>query len=154
LGYVSGTPTWFAAQGRRSGFEERLNERGGTLVWVHEGDWSARSGHAVWPSLSQAERHVTGVAVANDSMAIGFISALEDDGVCVPDDISVIGTDDLPESRYLRPPLSTIALDFEEEGRVAVDRLVDLIEGTASGGAWSLRSPVTMARSSTRSLSD
>lgn len=150
VGYISGPATWFAAQARQRGFEDRLQRGGGELVWVREGDWSARSGHAAVRSATE-EGPVTAVAAANDSMAIGAISALATSGVRVPDDMSVIGTDDLPESAYLLPSLSTIALDFEGEGRFVTSLLIDQIEGIQSDeSALALRAPVTLARDSTR----
>jgi DNA-binding LacI/PurR family transcriptional regulator len=149
VGYISGPATWFAAQARRRGFEDRLRRGGGELVWLREGDWSARSGHAAVRSAAQ-EAAVTAVAAANDSMAIGAVSSFATAGVRVPDDVSVIGTDDLPESAYLLPSLSTVALDFEGEGRFVTSLLIDQIEGTQSAeSALILRAPVTHARGST-----
>ena len=82
-------------------------------------------------------------------MAIGAISPATS-GVRVPDDVSVIGTDDLPESAYLLPSLSTVALDFEGEGRLVTGLLIDQVEGTQSHeSALVLRAPATRARAST-----
>jgi DNA-binding LacI/PurR family transcriptional regulator len=149
VGYIGGPATWFAAHARQRGFEDRLRQGGGELVWVREGDWSARSGHAVIGSTTR-EADVTAVAAGNDSMAIGAISALATSGVQVPHDVSVIGTDDLPESAYVLPSLSTVALDFEGEGRFVTSLLVDQVEGTQSDeSALVLRAPIVKARGST-----
>jgi DNA-binding LacI/PurR family transcriptional regulator len=130
IGYLAGPEVWIAARGRTQGFTRRVLERGGQIVWLRQGDWSAASGHAVWGELGAHERAVTAVGVANDSMAIGLISAAADCGVRVPDDLSVVGTDDLPEARYVLPALSTVAMDFEGEGRFLIEELIAKIEGT------------------------
>lgn len=129
VGYVSGPMGWIAARERLAGFRSRMEEGGGELVWSREGDWTATSGATAWHTLGPDERRVTAVATGNDSTAIGLMSAAEDDGVRVPDDLSVIGNDDIDEARYLLPALSTITIDFEGEGRVLAERVIASVEG-------------------------
>ncbi|WP_066516108.1 LacI family DNA-binding transcriptional regulator [Curtobacterium ammoniigenes] len=124
VGYVSGPVDWIGASGRLAGFLARIRERGGTVRWTRAGDWSAGSGYAAWESLSADEREVTAIATGNDSMAIGLISAAQSSGITVPTDLSVIGNDDMEETRFLLPALTTIALDFEGEGRAMVESLL------------------------------
>ena len=153
IGYLSGPSNWIAGQDRRRGFQARLEQLGGTAEWVREGDWSAGSGHHAWTTLSPSECTVTAVASANDTMLIGLISAMAKDGKRVPEDISVIGTDDLPESQFLLPPLSTVALDFEGEGEHAIRQLLELLTGPAPPAEpeepWA---PHLVARESTSEL--
>lgn len=148
VGYVSGPDLWLAARGRTSGFAQRIREGGGEVVWVREGDWSPASGHAAWQGLDDTERKVTAVGVADDSMAIGLLAAMLDGGVDVPGSVSVIGTDDLPEARYVRPSLSTVVLDFEDEGRFLIERLLEQIEPSALIAAEP-QPPRLIARAST-----
>lgn len=153
IGYVSGPESWTAATGRLAGFRRRLEERGGILAWTRAGDWSAGSGSAAWASLDEHERSVTAVAMGNDSMAIGFISAAERDGVAVPADLSVVGNDDLDEAQYLLPALSTIKVDFEGEGRFLIQTLLAGVEGDGEGPLPEPPAlPRTVARDSTRRL--
>ena len=151
LGYVSGPTAWLAASGRQAGFVRRVQERGGSVAWTREGDWSADSGAAVWHGLHDDERSVTAVAVGNDSMAIGLISAATGDGVSVPDDLSVVGNDDIHEARYLQPPLTTVAVEFEAEGRMLVDQLLTEVEPDAPAPSVAPR-PRLIARGSTRAI--
>ena len=72
---------------------------------------------------------MTAVFAANDQMAMGLIAALREAGRAVPDDISVVGFDDLPESAYLAPPLTTVRQDFAELGR----RAMGLVERAVNG---------------------
>ena len=125
--HVAGPPGWSEALARVDGWRTELR------AWQREvpplrwgGDWSARSGFEAGRSLAR-ERDVTAVFAANDQMAMGLIAALREAGRAVPGDISVVGFDDLPESAYLAPPLTTIRQDFAELGRRAmglVDRAV------------------------------
>ncbi|WP_210506015.1 LacI family DNA-binding transcriptional regulator [Naasia sp. SYSU D00057] len=149
VGYLSGPASWMASQDRRDGFAREIAEGGGEVTWIREGDWSAASGSAAWAGLGSGERSVSAIATANDSMAIGLISALEEAGRRVPDDMSVIGTDDMPEARYLLPSLSTVAIDFEGEGTFIVEALAGRIGGAATGAPPALALPELRARRST-----
>lgn len=149
VGYLSGPRAWLAASGRMAGFTARVAERGGEVAWTREGDWTAGSGAATWQRLGAEERSVSAIAVGNDSMAIGLISAASADGVLVPDGLSVIGNDDIHEARYLLPPLSTVAVDFEAEGRMLVDQLLSEVDPSAPAldmAPW----PRVVPRGSTR----
>jgi DNA-binding LacI/PurR family transcriptional regulator len=152
VGYISGSHIWLASEGRLKGFETRVRERGGRLAWVREGDWSAASGAAAWAALSATDREVTAVAAANDSMAMGFISAAHADGVIVPDDLSVLGNDDMPEAAYFLPALSTLEMDFENEGRFVLDTLIREIEGLPPRDDLTLGEPRIVVRASTAPL--
>jgi DNA-binding LacI/PurR family transcriptional regulator len=88
-----------------------------------EGDWSPASGYLAGRSLA-SDYEMTAVFAANDDMAIGLIRALAESGRSVPDNVSVIGMDDIPSAAYLNPPLTTIAQDFD---RMAVDALRKLV---------------------------
>lgn len=152
IGYVAGPELWLVAQERERGFTERVVERGGVLVWRRHGDWSSASGHAAWSGLTADERRVTAVGAANDSMAIGVVSAADEQHLRVPHDLSVVGTDDLPEARYVLPSLSTVALDFEGEGRLVLDALIAKIEGEDVPDPALLTPPRVIARASSAPL--
>lgn len=152
IGYLSGPLTWVASEKRRDGFLAEVEAAGAQVCWMREGDWSAASGEAAWSDLDSSARDVTAIAAGNDSMAIGLISAISADGMDVPGSISVIGTDDMPEARFLLPSLSTVALDFEAEGAYIIDTLLQRIEELEDGRAPSLPMPELRARNSTRQL--
>ena len=69
---------------------------------------------------------------ANDQMALGLIHGLVDLGRRGPQDVSVVGFDDVPEARFYLPALTTVRQDFEKIGRVAVESLIHQIEGGAA----------------------
>lgn len=149
VGYLSGPTAWLAASGRKAGFVRRVVERGGEVVWTREGDWSADSGAFAWRRLRDAERSVTAVGCGNDSMAVGLISAAAGGHVAVPRDLSVVGNDDIHEARYLLPSLSTVAVDFEAEGRMLIDQLLAQVDPNLSQ-ALTVPRPYLIARGSTR----
>ena len=94
-----------------------------------EGDWSADSGYRAVALLDPA---TTAVFAANDQTAIGVIAALTDAGRLVPEDLSVVGFDDTPESGFVRPSLTTVHQDFDEVGRRAIDVLVAALTGSGA----------------------
>jgi DNA-binding LacI/PurR family transcriptional regulator len=95
------------------------------------GDWSAESGYAAGRRLARAGK-ATAVVAANDQMALGVIRAYADEGLRVPQDVSVIGFDDMLESRHFVPRLTTIRQDFPEIGRQAVRALHDRMDPSHS----------------------
>lgn len=153
IGYVAGPAKWLAAQSRANGFRRRVLERGGELVWVRHGDWSASSGFEAWSRLTESERSVTAVGVGNDSMAIGAMAAALQQGITTPTNLSVVGTDDIPEAGYLNPGLSTVALDFAGEGRWAIEALIAQIEGReVAEASGRVNLPRVVVRASTAAL--
>jgi DNA-binding LacI/PurR family transcriptional regulator len=92
------------------------------------GDWTPASGFASGRRLLAEDPHLTAVFVANDDMAIGLIRALGDSGRRVPDDVSVVGFDDIPSAAYLTPPLTTVVQDFDVIATDGLRRLVGAIE--------------------------
>ena len=79
---------------------------------------------------------VTAVFAANDQTALGVIRGLHDAGRRVPQDVSVVGFDDTPESGYFLPPLTTMRQDFGEVGRRSVELLLSLAEGHRWNAMW------------------
>jgi DNA-binding LacI/PurR family transcriptional regulator len=89
-----------------------------------EGDWSAAAGFAAARSAVAAlAAGVTGIAVANDQMALGLIAGLRAAGLGVPEQVSVTGFDDNPDAAFYRPALTTVRLDVPGEARRAVAAL-------------------------------
>lgn len=125
--HIAGPRRWVAARNRELAFEHALAKVGLVSAGVAYGDWSAASGYDV---ASEIPRNlgITAVVAANDQMALGAILALSRRGLAVPQDVSVTGFDDIPESAFITPPLTTVRLDFEEQGRDAFRRLASLIE--------------------------
>jgi DNA-binding LacI/PurR family transcriptional regulator len=90
------------------------------------GDWSPGSGYRIGQQLD-VEPGVA-VFVGNDHMAMGLLSALRERGLRVPEDVGVIGFDDVPEAAYLVPPLTTVRQDFDTLGEIIMQKVLIAIE--------------------------
>ena len=135
--HVAGPRSWLDAQEREAGWRRALTERGAPVPEpVYGGDWSSRSGFELGRELASRLRDeadpVTAVFCANDHTALGLLRAVQQAGLRVPEDLSLIGFDDIPEAEYFGPPLTTIRQDFDELGRRALGAMIRLI-GTPSG---------------------
>ncbi|WP_380175740.1 LacI family DNA-binding transcriptional regulator [Kineococcus sp. DHX-1] len=143
--HLGGPTDWAESRARSTGWRTALVERLRIVPRPVRGDWTAASGHAA--ALDLPLQEVTALFVANDAMAIGALSALVGKGLRVPDDVSVVGFDDVPEAAYYAPPLTTVHQDFAEIGRrcvrVLLGRLRDRVVEPGSV------SPELVVRSST-----
>lgn len=124
--HVAGPGDWIEARGRVAGWRAALEDAGRPVPPVLGGDWSARSGYAAGVALAD-QADVSAVFTANDHMAMGLLRALQERGVRVPEDISVVGFDDIPEAEFMIPPLTTIRQDFDEVGRRSITLLLQLV---------------------------
>lgn len=120
VAHVAGPSDWVEALQRQQGWEAEHRDRGLVPGPVVEGDWSAAGGHAAAGSLLDAGG-VTAVFAANDATAIGVLKAAHDRQIPVPDRLSVIGFDDMPDAAYLWPALTTVRQTFGYLGGSAVD---------------------------------
>jgi DNA-binding LacI/PurR family transcriptional regulator len=126
--HLAGPQRWFSAADRLAGWRAALAARGSTEPAVVGGDWSAASGYAAGRELVASGERVTAVFAANDDMAIGLIRALTEAGLRVPDDVSVVGFDDVPVAAYVTPPLTTVRQPFDAVAQEGLKRLVHAIE--------------------------
>lgn len=126
--HVAGPAGWGTSQNRLLGWQDALAAAGAPVPPVLRGNWSPRSGFEAGANLA-ARTDVTAVVAANDEMAIGVIHAAEEAGLVVPDDLSVVGMDDIPLAGYLSVPLTTMRQDFDLITREGMVRLLDAIEG-------------------------
>ncbi|MFE1881918.1 LacI family DNA-binding transcriptional regulator [Streptomyces diastatochromogenes] len=125
--HLAGPQRWYAARDRLEGWRAALAAHGRTVPPVVEGDWSAASGYAAGHELA-CDGDMTAVFAANDDMAIGLIRALTEAGRRVPDDVSVVGFDDIPVAAYVNPPLTTMRQPFDAVAQEGLKRLVHSIE--------------------------
>lgn len=94
---------------------------------VVAGDFTQASGHAAALKLLNEGVRPDAIFVANDTMAVGVLLALQEAGVSTPQEIAVVGFDDVPIAALVRPALTTLRIDIAETGRRAMARLVRLI---------------------------
>ncbi|WP_436408283.1 LacI family DNA-binding transcriptional regulator [Agromyces zhanjiangensis] len=130
--HVAGPNESYSAHRRHQSWAQTLHDRGAQTPQVLVGDWSSESGHRAGQALAR-NRDVSAVFAGNDQMALGIIHALHQAGRRVPDDVSVVGFDDMPESADFWPPLTTVRQHFDRVGSIALRHLVALIEGDEPG---------------------
>ncbi|MFJ1547643.1 LacI family DNA-binding transcriptional regulator [Streptomyces sp. NPDC088246] len=132
--HLAGPETSYAAQRRTDAWRRTLEEAGRVPPPLVRGDWSAESGYRAGLHLAE-QAHCTAVFAANDQMALGLLRALDERGRKVPQDVSVIGFDDIPESGSFLPPLTTVHQDFAEVGRRCVESALRQVrQGEAERG--------------------
>ncbi len=120
---------------RREGYSQALADAGQGVDsdWIALGDYSQESGYQIMQRWIERGGYPSACFCANDGMAIGALLALHQAGLSVPDDMAIVGFDDLPTSKYAYPPLTTVHQPIREKGEKAADMLIDQVEG--NGGA-------------------
>ncbi|MDR2999289.1 MAG: LacI family DNA-binding transcriptional regulator [Microbacterium sp.] len=126
--HVSGPGDWIDAVERTTAWREVLTTADRETPTVIHGDWSPESGYQAGLRLG-ADPSVTAVFVASDEMAFGVVRGLHEAGRRVPEDVSVVGVDDIPLAAYCTPALTTVAQPFAELGRGAVASVTARLEG-------------------------
>ncbi|MGF1663389.1 MAG: LacI family DNA-binding transcriptional regulator [Kineosporiaceae bacterium] len=120
------------ARERRSGWTEVLDAAGARVVTVHRPATTQEDGYAAGRVLLDVTDRPTAVLCFSDAVAAGVIRAAEDLGLAVPDDVSVVGFDDVTLARRTRPPLTTVSQDPAAKAEAAVAALVAAIGGRRS----------------------
>ncbi|MCO1613218.1 LacI family DNA-binding transcriptional regulator [Micromonospora tulbaghiae] len=142
--HVAGPDEWIEARQRRQGWQEALAEAGIDAPPPLEGDWSPESGYRQGRILAMIPE-VTAVFAASDEMAFGVIKALRERGRSVPEDVSIVGVDDIDLAAYCHPPLTTVRQDFYRSGAAAVAVLL----GSAGAVEPAVEPPTLTVRAST-----
>lgn len=148
--HIAGPEDWFETRERHHGWREALASRSAPSAPMIQGDWSAASGYAAGRQMLRADRPPTAVFAANDQMALGVLHLLYERGLSAPADLSIVGFDDIPESAYFSPSLTTVRQDFNELGRAGMALLLELL-ATDSGPSDQVRlvQPELIVRAST-----
>jgi DNA-binding LacI/PurR family transcriptional regulator len=121
--HVSGPADWFDSEGRVRGWRHALGEAGVEEPPLVAADWSAEAGYTAGQMLARMPE-CTAIFAANDHLALGLLRAMYERGRRVPNDVSVIGFDDVPEAAYFIPPLTTVRPDFDAVARETLDLLL------------------------------
>jgi DNA-binding LacI/PurR family transcriptional regulator len=146
---ISGPLRWHDARLRHETWLATLRAGGITPGPCVESDWTAAGGYAAAQRLLGSGAEFTALFGGNDQMALGAIRALRDAGLRVPEDVSVVGFDDVPEAAFYDPPLTTVHQDFVALGREAVDGLTKLIQSPTIEAQQRVLYPTFVVRAST-----
>lgn len=126
--FLSGSRDSATSLDREQGYQEAIRASG-LSPQVLEGDFKLERGFEVASTLATRKVRPTAVFAANDMMAIGLIMGLMNHGLTVPDDVAVVGCDDIPLSGSIRPSLTTVRIPLYEIGRRSMAILISILQG-------------------------
>ena len=124
IAHIAGPDSSYAAAERERGWRETLTAAGCVAGPLVRGQWTSASGFAAGGSLMDAGE-ATAVVVANDQMALGVLRAAMERGIRIPEQLSVVGFDDVDDAQNYSPALTTVRQPFDELGRRAVAAVLD-----------------------------
>lgn len=154
IGIINGKMTTTNALERFQTFQECLGEHKLEFQndWVADGDYEEEGGYKAALKILSAVRRPSALLCSSDLMAIGAIRALKEKGVSVPGDMSIIGFDNMEEAAYHDPPLTTVAFSAYEMGKLAAQKMFQIIaEETLVEKATTLQAEL-IERESTRKI--
>ncbi|HET9768903.1 MAG TPA: LacI family DNA-binding transcriptional regulator [Thermoanaerobaculia bacterium] len=155
IAFVGGPADNADAAERLAGYREALEQGGLPIVPRLEmaGDFGEESGLRAGAKMAALMPHPTAIFAANDAMAIGCLAAMRERGLRVPEDVSLVGFDDVPIARYLTPALTTVQVPIAELGKQAMARLLAAVDGRPShpegGPMHTVIAPTLAIRAST-----
>jgi LacI family transcriptional regulator len=135
IGHISGPMDWWEARQRMIAWKDTLKDAGFQAKdnqWI-EGNWTSASGAQAMKNLLGKYPEMDAIFVANDQMALGVLRAAAEKTLRIPDDIGVVGFDNIPESADYCPPLTTVQQDQNEVARVAMMEIIKIIEARWQG---------------------
>ncbi len=130
IGFITGSMDLNSATDRLEGYRSalRTNHFPENPHLIYEGEYTQPSGYAGATTLLDLDEIPTAIFASNDAMAMGAMDAVRNRGLRVPEDISILGFDDVPQSAMVRPALTTVRQPLEQMGRVATQMLQDILK--------------------------
>ena len=135
IGFIGVTSVFAAGARRKAAFCAALRDAGLPILpeLFTVGDWSSESGEQAMQTLLALPQPPSAIMAVNDLMAIGAMEAVQQAGRRIPEEIAIMGFDDIPPATWVRPRLTTIAQHPAEMGRVMAEALFERIQGDYSG---------------------
>jgi DNA-binding LacI/PurR family transcriptional regulator len=149
---ISGPLTWHSTQIRHQAYLDVCKKYGLEKPLHIEGNWTTPGGYQATRRLLQQEHSFTAILAGNDSMALGAYRALHQAGLSVPDDVAIVGFDDIPEAAYFSPPLTTVHQNFIELGNLGLNYLIELMDSPEMPAEQKLIRPKLILRDSTKAI--
>ncbi|TXZ08335.1 LacI family DNA-binding transcriptional regulator [Vibrio mimicus] len=154
IGCITGPLIRHQAQMRYEGYKRALSEKGIAINpdWIVESDFECEGGYNAFEKLCERGKLPSALFVCNDMMAMGVIQAANQRGLRVPDDISLIGYDDVHIAKFMSPALTTIHQPKYRLGKAAIDTLLYRLENPDTTAQVVQLEPTLVARGSVRKL--
>jgi LacI family transcriptional regulator/LacI family repressor for deo operon, udp, cdd, tsx, nupC, and nupG len=150
IAMIAGRQNVSTGRERRLGYEDALKAHGVALDegLIRTGDYKQASGHALAKDLLALSPRPTALFVVNNLMTVGAIEAIHKEGLRIPQDVAIIGFDDLPWAEALDPPLTVVRQPAYDVGRAAAELLLKRLSDPAAPAAWLRLRPKLILRSS------
>jgi DNA-binding LacI/PurR family transcriptional regulator len=145
IGIIRGPDGWWETSERFAGWQDAMQQAGLKIrpERIIQADWSVDSGFSAMQRLLEQAPEIDAVFTCSDDIALGALTAASRLGRCVPQDLALVGFDNIPQSAYFQPPLTTIHQPLARIGRAAVDLLHQQI-GARPAGAENAASMATL----------
>jgi DNA-binding LacI/PurR family transcriptional regulator len=143
IGILAGPGDWASTQRRVWGYQRALNEYGLHAAVVHMDETTIDSGKRAYQQLDATHPDISAICAVNDSMAIGAIRQAAAAGKHAPNDLSVVGFDDISWAEFNQPPLTTVRIPRQQMGKEAAHRILMLLQD-ADLSASEIVVPVTL----------
>ncbi len=140
---IKGAENNFDAAERLRGYRAAMKAFGAQPIEL-EGDFTEASGFAAAEMVLRRQPRPTAIFAANDSMAIGALSAIRQHGFDVPEDVAIAGFDDIPMAGYINPSLTSVHVPINELGSRAIGRLIEAVGGKENGRETKELLPTTL----------
>lgn len=128
--HITGPMSGYEGKMRRQAYEDVMKEFK-LSPDVIEADWSIEKGYEVGKVIASRKKRPTAIFTANDHLAVGVLKALNEAEISVPRDMSLIGFDDIPEAKYMTPALSTVKQNFDELGKLSIQKMMSQLKETS-----------------------
>ena len=130
IGHISGPLTWWESRQRLAAWKDILQESNIEFqdYFCVEGNWSSASGAVAAEKLFEQYPQMDSIFVANDQMALAVLQVANQRGIRVPEDLGIVGFDNIPEAAYFWPSLTTIQQDQYRIAKLAVEEIIKIIE--------------------------
>jgi LacI family transcriptional regulator len=131
IGFIGGRPELQSTIRRQQGYEDGLRRANIPVIskLMQAGDYTRKTGYDCAKELLSLSNPPTAIFAANDQSAIGAMEAADEAGLHIPKDLSVVGFDNIPQTAYTTPPLTTVDQSIDEMGYMATKMLIELIQG-------------------------
>jgi len=153
IAFVKGPANNADARERLRGYRHSMRAIPDCVTCEVDGDFTEKSGHDAGLQIAAMDPRPTATFAANDSMAVGVLSAMTECGIAVPEEMSVVGFDDIPIAHYVAPPLTTIRVDIAEVGRRSFALICDAIRDNSRPKRRECISTTLVVRKSSAALS-
>jgi len=152
LAHISGPLSLRLARERQEGFRAAVERRGLIPCLFVEGSWECDDGYRAMQAILAGATRPTAIFAANDRMAIGATRAMVETGLRVPEDVSVVGLDNIEISAFQNPPLTTVQQSFEDLATLALQLLFDMMAERELTRPQRVLQPRLIVRESTRRI--